>query len=301
MLMCSLLCSSDVIAAVSLISYEAQPKLFSIVFGEGIINDAVSIILFNTVLKYTKKNSEITWGTPLTILSDFLKLGFNSLFIGLIFALLSSYVLKRFRVFSKNPVMESMMIFCFGYLSYVISEVAHCSGIISLLTAGVVMAHYTWYNLSPQGKQSSFIVFQFLGYATEAFVFAYLGLTFFSYQGLKWSPGLFGCELGVILVGRLGGTIILVYFLQMFGFRSGIPLKDMIFIWYAGMIRGAIAFGLVLRIDGEKFANRDVIVTTSLSLVVFTTVVFGSTVSLLQRCLKSKKKGVTIEDGGKKQ
>ena len=47
------------------------------------------------------------------------------------------------------------------------------------------------------------------------------------------------------------------------------------------MIRGAIAFGLVLRIDGAAFKNRDVIVTTSLSLVVFTTVVFGSTVGLL--------------------
>jgi NhaP-type Na+/H+ or K+/H+ antiporter len=56
-LMSSLLCSSDVIAAVSLVSYEKEPKLFSIIFGEGITNDAVSIILFNTVLKYTAKNA----------------------------------------------------------------------------------------------------------------------------------------------------------------------------------------------------------------------------------------------------
>ena len=50
LLMCSLLCSSDVIAAVSLIKPKEQPKLFSLVFGEGIVNDAVSIILFNTVM-----------------------------------------------------------------------------------------------------------------------------------------------------------------------------------------------------------------------------------------------------------
>lgn len=53
-LMCSLLCSTDVIAAVSLIKPDKQPKLFSLVFGEGITNDAVSIILFNTVVQYSR-------------------------------------------------------------------------------------------------------------------------------------------------------------------------------------------------------------------------------------------------------
>lgn len=54
-LMCSLLCSSDVIAAISMVNPKDQPKLFSLVFGEGIVNDAVSIILFNTVMKFTEK------------------------------------------------------------------------------------------------------------------------------------------------------------------------------------------------------------------------------------------------------
>ena len=69
--MCSLLCSSDVIAAISLISYEQEPTLFSIVFGEGILNDAVSIILFNTVMKYTSKNSVINISTPFEIIKEF--------------------------------------------------------------------------------------------------------------------------------------------------------------------------------------------------------------------------------------
>ena len=49
MLLCSLLCSSDVIAAVSILKYEEYPKLYSLVFGEGITNDAVSIILFQAI------------------------------------------------------------------------------------------------------------------------------------------------------------------------------------------------------------------------------------------------------------
>ena len=54
LLMCSLLCATDVIAAVSMLNPKTQPKLFSMVFGEGIINDAVCIILFNTVNKFAQ-------------------------------------------------------------------------------------------------------------------------------------------------------------------------------------------------------------------------------------------------------
>lgn len=51
LLFTALLCSSDVIAAVSIVDYTKQPKLFSCIFGEGVVNDIVSIILFNTVLQ----------------------------------------------------------------------------------------------------------------------------------------------------------------------------------------------------------------------------------------------------------
>ena len=53
------------------------------------------------------------------------------------------------------------------------------------------------------------------------------------------------------------------------------------------MIRGAVAFGLVLRID-QTIENRSVIVTTALALVVFTTIVMGSTVATVQKCLFGK-------------
>jgi len=51
-----------------------------------------------------------------------------------------------------SAINESMIVFCFGYLSYTTAEVFHFSGIISLLTSGIIMAHFAWYNLSPQGK-----------------------------------------------------------------------------------------------------------------------------------------------------
>jgi len=128
-------------------------------------------------------------------------------------------------------------------------------------------------------------VFEFLGKLSEAFVFIYLGVTLFSFKEYRWSWELFLAELIIIVVGRLFGTIgLLEIATKCCGMKTNLDIKQQIFVWFAGMIRGAIAFGLVLRID-ESIENRDVIVTTSLSLVIFTTVVFGSALGVLQKML----------------
>ena len=214
LLMCSLLCCTDVVAAISIIKYDEQPKLFSLVFGEGITNDAVCIILFNTVYEYAGPGSEFTSMTPLKVFGSFLELAFFSLFFGFFFGLLSSAVLKHMRFLTVNPVVECNIIFVFSYLSYCVTELFHYSGIISLLTASIIMAKYSWYNLSPQAKSVTSIAFQVLGYAVEAFVFGYLGITFFSYMSFDWSWQLFIAELIIVIAGRFMGTIGIVKFME---------------------------------------------------------------------------------------
>ena len=132
------------------------------------------------------------------------------------------------------------------------------------------------------------MIFKFLGFLAECFVFSYLGLTFFSYKSFEWSSELIVVEFLVILIGRFLGTFGLIGLLKLCGYEKHdakrITWKELGFIWYAGLIRGAIAFGLVLRID-KDMQNRGVIVTTCLTLVVFTTIFFGSTVGVLGKCL----------------
>lgn len=128
-----------------------------------------------------------------------------------------------------------------------------------------------------------------IAYAVEAFVFGYLGITFFSYISLDWSWQLFIAMLIICIVGRFIGTIGIIKGLELFGYKSGIKFKELIFISHAGIIRGAVAFGLVLRID-ESVEHRSVIVTTSLALVCFTTIFLGSTVATVQKCLFGSKK-----------
>ena len=112
--------------------------------------------------------------------------------------------------------------------------------------------------------------------------------------------------MGLVVACRFLATVGFVSCLKLCKYESKhhnpLNYRELIFIWYAGLIRGAIAFGLVLRIE-PTFAGRDLIVTTCLSLVVVSTIVFGSTVSLVSYCLfgdvsdKASKKGEKDENG----
>lgn len=64
-------------------------------------------------------------------------------------------------------------------------------------------------------------------------------------------------------------------------------MKDLLFIAYAGMIRGAIAFGLVCRIN-PIFEQRSVIITSCLAFVIFSAVFMGGTCVTLLRILYGK-------------
>jgi len=140
LLMCSLLCSTDVVAAISIVKYKEQPKLFSMIFGEGIINDAVCIILFNTVILFTSPEYEISYWTPLEISFSFVYLALMSLVVGTILGLLSSLMFKQFRIIAGNPIHETALLFLIGYLAYVLAEYLGLSGIISMLASGITMA-----------------------------------------------------------------------------------------------------------------------------------------------------------------
>ena len=120
------------------------------------------------------------------------------------------------------------------------------------------MAHYAWYNLSSQGKIVSSVTIQSIGFMFEAFVFSYLGLTFFYYLKKQWSWQFIIVEIFITVIGRILGTIGLLYFLSLFGHKKTLSFRELSFVSYAGMIRGAIAFGLVLKLP-QDLSNREVI------------------------------------------
>ena len=149
------------------------------------------------------------------------------------------------------------------------------------------MGHYSWYNLSPQGKHVTSITFQTLGYFAEAIVFAFIGISASFYEmhyQVSWQ--FIGAEFVIIMVGRFL-AIYISYFLFSFCDKSAsgkLSFRQMTFAAYAALIRGAIAFGLVTQL-GDEVAEREVLVSSTLALVIITTVFFGGFTAFVQKCL----------------
>jgi sodium/hydrogen exchanger-like protein 6/7 len=76
-------------------------------------------------------------------------LALASLAVGLVGGVFSSLLFKYFRFLCHSPITETLLLLIIAFVTYFVSESGNFSGIISLLTCGITMAHYTWYNLSP--------------------------------------------------------------------------------------------------------------------------------------------------------
>lgn len=73
--------------------------------------------------------------------------------MGLIFGFLLSLLFKHLRFFTINPVIETFFVFAICMVAYFTTGLIkvlglEMSGIIALLTCGIVCAHYGYYNMS---------------------------------------------------------------------------------------------------------------------------------------------------------
>jgi sodium/hydrogen exchanger-like protein 6/7 len=116
-------------------TYKVEPKLYTIIFGESILNDAIAIVLFETAQKYKAGGS----ADSLSLLSLFEAIGiffgvfFGSLFIGLLVGIGASLLLKFTHV-RRFPKTESCLIILIAYATYFFSNAIHMSGKYSSLS-----------------------------------------------------------------------------------------------------------------------------------------------------------------------
>ncbi|KAF2980492.1 hypothetical protein EK904_000596 [Melospiza melodia maxima] len=233
----SLISAVDPVATIAIFNaLNVDPVLNMLVFGESILNDAVSIVLTNTAEGLTREN-----------MSDHIDL-------------------------RKTPSLEFGMMIIFAYLPYGLAEGISLSGIMAILFSGIVMSHYTHHNLSPVTQILMQQTLRTVAFMCETCVFAFLGLSIFSFPHKFEMSFVIWCIV-LVLFGRAVNIFPLSYLLNFFRDHKITP-KMMFIMWFSGL-RGAIPYALSLHLGLEPIEKRQLIGTTTIIIVLFTILLLG--------------------------
>ena len=289
LLFASVISATDTIAALTFINEDKEPKLFAILFGEGVVNDAVCIVLYRILREFTLSGNEFTSSTPLMMFSKFLSLAFYSFIIGLLMGCICAYMLKYFltKQIKLNRTQEISIILFFSFISYTFSEELGLSPIVTLLFTGIFISNYAFYNLSFQAREESSVVSRMISNIAEAFVFTYLGLTLISSIQNNFCLSFLIIEFFVVIFGRVFAIFGLSFLIEKLGVKSfHMKVSQKGIMSCAGSIRGAIAFGLAISIETSNKVHKEILVGTTLILVFFTTIVFGALMPVMINLMK---------------
>ncbi|XP_004294053.1 PREDICTED: sodium/hydrogen exchanger 4 isoform X1 [Fragaria vesca subsp. vesca] len=280
--------STDTVCTLQVLHQDETPLLYSLVFGEGVVNDATSVVLFNAVQKIdvNKLNS----GVGLRVIGDFLYLFSTSTALGVAFGLVTAYSLKTLSFGRHSSIREISVVVLMAYLSYMVAELLDLSGILTVFFCGILMSHYAWHNITESSRITTRHVFAMMSFIAETFIFLYVGMDALDIEKWRLTKLSFGASMGVysttlllILLGRAAFVFPLSAFSNYMNRRASrrcsLALKHQVIIWWAGLIRGAVSIALAFKQFTYSGVTLDPInammITNTIIVVLFSTLVFG--------------------------
>ncbi|CDO68766.1 hypothetical protein BN946_scf184989.g32 [Trametes cinnabarina] len=270
--------------------YKVDPKLYTIIFGESLLNDAVSIVMYETLSQFHGSDFSVTHifhGIGIFLLS----FG-GSMALGVVFGLAMSLVLKHSSL-ALYPSIETCLVALCAYTCYFFSNGLSMSGIVSLLFCGITLKHYAYHTMSRRTQRATKYIFATLAQLSENFIFIYLGLSLFtsppsSAKITSYFKPLFIMVTTVAVVfTRYAAVFPLSEAINFFhrharGQRQEeIPHSYQMMLFWAGL-RGAVGVALAAGFKGD---NAQSMRTTVLVVVVLTVIVFGGTTARMLEVL----------------
>ena len=179
----ALISAVDPVATLSIMGspeLQCDQLLYSLVFGESVLNDAVAIVLFKTFRKYYEPSDpDLTGGDVPAALFSFIGVSIGSIIVGLGVGLMTSFLYRHTKLY-EYPRFETALLFLFCYLCYSLAESMELSGIMALFFNGILLSHYNSYNLSETSFITAEQIFATLATVAETLVFLYMGLSVFN-------------------------------------------------------------------------------------------------------------------------
>ncbi|CEM07750.1 unnamed protein product [Vitrella brassicaformis CCMP3155] len=267
----ALISSTDPVSVLAIFKeMNADAVLYTLIFGESLLNDAIAIVLYRTIVS---ESSTDIWRATVSFLVVFA----SSFVIGVAVGLISALTYKYMDLHKvENQVLEASLLLIFPWIAYLVADGFGHSGIVAILFCGIVMAHYTYPNLSDSAQNLGHSVFSALALLAESVVFVFLGLAVWSFNQTWDVPMLLVCTLLYVTMGRIISVYATAFFVNLFRTSTKIP-RNFQHIMVIGGLRGAIAFALSLRARHDfKEEGGPALLTITLFYALFTIVGIGS-------------------------
>ncbi|KAJ1374107.1 hypothetical protein KIN20_036710 [Parelaphostrongylus tenuis] len=284
LLFSTLISAVDPVAVLSVFEeIHVNQLLYICVFGESLLNDAVTIVLYNSLSSMAKIGSEnLIREDFLHAFINFVMVSSGGILIGLVWVCVTAFATK----WSYDvPIVQPLVCLFFPYLSYLIAESVHMSGILAIVTCGLMMKPYISGNLNEKALTTVKYSLKTLSSCCEAIIFVFLGLSTFS-KNHTWDLIFALVTVIACICCRFIGVMILTRIANEKRVQK-IGLMDQVIMGYGGL-RGAICYGLVMTLDKDAIPAKDMLVSTTVVVIVVTVFCQGTTIKPLVRLLKVK-------------
>ncbi|XP_056376110.1 sodium/hydrogen exchanger 3 isoform X2 [Hyla sarda] len=282
----SLIAAVDPVAVLAVFEeVHVNDVLFIIVFGESLLNDAVTVVLYNVFDSFVAIGGENVTGVDCVKgVVSFFVVSIGGTLVGIIFAYLLSLVTR----FTKHVrIIEPGFVFVISYLSYLTSEMLSLSAILAITFCGIFCQKYVKANISEQSATTVRYTMKMLASGAETIVFMFLGISAVDPNIWVWNTPFILLTLLFISVYRVIGVIVQTWILNRYRMVQ-LEIIDQVVMSYGGL-RGAVAFALVALLDGERVKSKNLFVSTTIIVVYFTVIFQGLTIKPLVQWLKVKR------------
>ncbi|XP_073946999.1 na[+]/H[+] hydrogen exchanger 2 isoform X5 [Choristoneura fumiferana] len=257
--------------------------LYIVVFGESLLNDAVTVVLYHMFEAYTEMGpSNLVYTDFLAGLASFLVVAVGGTCIGVVWGFATGFV-TRFT--HEVRVIEPIFIFIMAYLAYLNAEMFHMSGILAITFCGITMKNYVEGNISHKSHTTIKYTMKMLSSSSETIIFMFLGVATVN-NNHDWNTWFVLLTIIFCSVFRIIGVYIFSAVANKFRLHKLNRVEK--FVMSYGGLRGAVAFALVLLIDPEIVKLQPMFVTTTIAVIYFTVFIQGITIKPLVKMLNVK-------------
>lgn len=173
----SLISAVDPVAVLAVFEEaRVNEQLYMMIFGEALLNDGISVVLYNILIAFTKmhKFEDIEAVDILAGCARFVIVGCGGVFFGIIFGFISAFITR----FTQNiSAIEPLIVFMFSYLSYLAAETLYLSGILAITACAVTMKKYVEENVSQTSYTTIKYFMKMLSSVSETLIFIFMGVS----------------------------------------------------------------------------------------------------------------------------